>query len=137
MLYTKTCGNKWNENCITCQAVCNLLRVIELPKEFKDIRRVEKVLIARRLHFKKISIMFKGRSPKLKGPICNLPLDFVNVSNTLPRPADSNGVAIVKPKGKLQYRGHVYFESVRPNFICRLGYCNFKNKITHCIIILE
>ena len=137
MLHIKTYGNKWNENCIPCQAVCNLLRVIEPPKEFKDIRRVEKVLIARRLHFKKISIMFKGRSPKLKGAICNLPLDVVNVSNILLRRAVSNGVVIVKPKGKLQYRGHVYFESVRPNFICRLEYCNFKNKITHCIIILE
>ena len=42
--------------------------------------------------------MQKGQSPKLKGAIYNLPLDVFNVSNTLPRPVDSNGVIIVKPK---------------------------------------
>ena len=36
------------------------------------------------------------------------------------RPADSNSIVIVKLKRKLQYRGHVYLESVRPNFILRL-----------------
>ena len=53
--------------------------------------------------------MQKGKSSKLKGAIYNLPLNVFNVSNTLPRPADRNGVVIVKPKRKLQYRGHVYF----------------------------
>lgn len=35
------------------------LEVFELPKEFRDTRKFEKVLIARRLLFKKISIMPK------------------------------------------------------------------------------
>ena len=52
--------------------------------------------------------MPKGQSPKLKGALCNIPIDVVDVGNTLPRPADSNGIIIVKLKGKLQYRGHVY-----------------------------
>ena len=33
----KTCGKKLNKNCILCQAVCNMLEVCELPKEFRDI----------------------------------------------------------------------------------------------------
>ena len=61
--------------------------------------------------------MPKGQSPKLKGALCNIPIDVVDDCNTLQRPADSNGIIIVKLKWKLQYREHVYFESVRPNSI--------------------
>ena len=54
--------------------------------------------------------MPKGQSPKLKGAICNVPLEADNVCNILPRGADSNGIIMVKLKRKLMYRGHVYFE---------------------------
>ena len=109
-----------------------MLEVSELPKEFRDIRRLERVLIARRPLFKKISIMPKGQSPKLKGALCNLPIDLVDVCKTPPRPADSNGIVIVKLKRKLQYRGHVYFESVRPNktTMCQVFSLMEKVKIT-------
>ena len=75
-----------------------MLKVSELPKEFRDIRRRERVLIVTRLLFKKISIMPKGHSPKLKGALCNVPIDVVDVCKTLSRPADSNGIVIVKLK---------------------------------------
>ena len=52
--------------------------------------------------------MSKGQSPKLKGVLCNIPIDVAHVCNTLQRPADSNGVAMVKLKRKLQYRDPVY-----------------------------
>ena len=42
--------------------------------------------------------MPNGQSPKLKAALCNIPIDVVDVSNTLPRPADSNGIIIVKLK---------------------------------------
>ena len=54
-----TCRKKLKKNCIPCQAVYNQLQLCELPKEFRDIQRLEKVIVARRLHFKKISIMPK------------------------------------------------------------------------------
>ena len=111
-----------------------MLGVCELPKEFRDNQRLERVLVARRLLFKKISIMPKGQPPKLKGALCNITIDVVDVCNTLPRPADRNGIIIVKLKGKLQYRGHVYFESVRANFILRfLQYLKLNNPLYHDI----
>ena len=113
-----------------------MLEVCEHPKEFRDIRRLERVLVARRLLFKKINIMPKGQSPKLKGGLCNIPIDVVDICNILPRPADSNVIIIVKLKRKLQYRGHVYFESVRPNFILRfLQYSTLNNPLYHDIEI--
>ena len=80
--------------------------------------------------------MPKGQSPKLKGALCNVPIDVADICNTLPRPADSNGIVIVKLKRKLQYRGHVYFESVRPDIIFRLlQYLKLNNSLYHDIEI--
>ena len=39
--------------------------------------------------------MPKGQTQKLKGSICNVPVD-TNVANTLPQGADSNGILMVK-----------------------------------------
>ena len=45
------------------------------------IRQLERVLAATRLQFKKITIMTKGQSPKLKGKICNVPVNLVRTYN--------------------------------------------------------
>ena len=80
--------------------------------------------------------MLKGQSPKFKGTLCNVPIDVVDICNTLPRPVDSNGVVMVKFKRKLKYRGHVYFESVRPDIILRLlQYLKLNNSLYHDIEI--
>ena len=80
--------------------------------------------------------MLKGQTPKLKGALCNMPIDIVDVCNTLPGPADSNGIIKVKLKRKLQYKGHAYFESVRPNFILKLlQYLKLNNPLYHDIKI--
>ena len=87
---------------IPCQAVSNQLELYDFPSDFKDIRLLERVLIARRLLFNKITIMPKGQSLKVKGAICNVPLYSSEERQTLPHPADSNGLIIVKLKRKLE-----------------------------------
>ena len=43
---------------------------------------------------------------------------LINVNcNTLPRPADSNGLLIAKLKRKLEYKSHVISEVVRPGLV--------------------
>ena len=64
--------------------------------------------------------MPKGHSPKLKGALCNIPVEHVNVSFLLPRTADNNGLVIVKLKKKLEYKGRMLFEPVRARFIVDL-----------------
>ena len=41
-------------------------------------------------------------------------MDFDTTCETLPRPPNSTGILLLKLKRKLQYKGHQYFESVRP-----------------------
>ena len=58
--------------------------------------------------------------------------------NILPRPADSNGLIVVKSKRDLKYRGYVYFEPICPNVICQaLNYLKTHNKFYEDISISE
>ena len=79
--------------------------------------RPGRVLISKRILSKKVTIIPKGNFPKLKGSICNVPIDTVDISDVLLRGADSNSLVVIKLKRKLTYRGHVYFEAVRPELL--------------------
>ena len=95
----------------------NKLEISASPDVLIGLKRLERVLISEKILFKKVTIMPKGNFPKLKGSICNVPIDTVDISDVLPRGADSNGLVVIKLKRKLTYRGHVYFEAVRPELL--------------------
>lgn len=62
--------------------------------------------------------MPKVQSPKVKGIIWNITISKTdNNFKSLPRYADSNGIIVVKLKRKVEYRGHVLSEPVRPRII--------------------
>ena len=63
-----------------------------------------------------MTVMPKGKSLKMKGTICNIPVSKVDINcYMLPRPADSSGLIIVKLKGKLENKGHAVFETASPD----------------------
>ena len=95
----------------------NKLEISASPDVLIGLQRLERVLISKRILFKKVTIMPKGNFPKLKGSICNVPIDTVDISDVLPRRADSNGLVVIKLKCELTYRGHVSFEAVRPELL--------------------
>ena len=76
---------------------------------------MEKILVPKGLLFWKVAIIPKGQSPKIKGSVCNVPVETMDVSTLLSRQANSNGLVIIKSKRNLEYRGHVFFEPVRPD----------------------
>ena len=112
-----TCDSKLIKNKIPCQAVINDLELHELPADFSDIRRLEKVLIAKRILFKKVTIMPKGQAPKIKGTICNVPIEADQICNILPRGMDNNGIITVSLKKRMKFKSNVYLEPVRPDLI--------------------
>ena len=58
--------------------------------------------------FKKIAIMHgKKEFAKIKRTICNVPIETANIYNVLPRPADSNGLILIKLKQNLKYRFYI------------------------------
>ena len=100
---------------IPSQAVCNKVQIFETPAEIKKLNRLERIFIARRILFKKVTIMPKGQFPKLKGAICNIPTETSDIANVLPCSVDSSGLIMVKPK--LSVRGHVCFSPVSPESV--------------------
>ena len=75
-------------------------------------------LASKRILFKKVIIIQKVQSPKLKESICNIPISEVDRNcMSLPRPADSKGLIAVKLKRKTEYRRYLLFEPVSPNFV--------------------
>ena len=93
----------------------NKIGIEPLPKELQNIRRLEKVLISKRILFKKVAIMHgKGEFTKTKGNIYNIPVEKENVCNVLFRLVDNNGLIIVKLNRHLKYQGHAYFKPVLP-----------------------
>ena len=62
-------------------------------------------------------MQWKNEFSKVKGSICNIPLETANICNFLPRLAISNGLVVVRLKRDLTYSGYVYFKPVRSHFI--------------------
>ena len=46
-----------------------------------------------------------------------MPVEYDQTCKQLPRPPDRSGIIMLKLKRQLQFRGHVYFQAVRPEFI--------------------
>ena len=64
---------------------CNKLFVENLPKQFQGINRLERLLTSRSILFKKVTVMPKGKSLKMRSSICDIQVTEVNVNcNTLP-----------------------------------------------------
>ena len=62
--------------------------------------------------------MHKGQQRKIKGAICNVPVECDQTCNQLPHQPDRSCIIIIlKLKRKLQSRGHVYFEASPPELI--------------------
>ena len=61
--------------------------------------------------------MPEGQQRKIKGAICNVPFGYDETCNILPHPPERSGIILLKLKRKIQFRGHVFFEAVRPEFV--------------------
>ena len=123
-----TCQSYLKKSHIPAQAVCNKLQIFEDPAEIKNLNRLERILIARRILFKKVIIMPKGQFPKLKGAICNIPIDTSHITNVLSHGADSSGLIMINLKLKLSFRGHICFSPFSPGSVyLALSYLKVKN----------
>ena len=79
------------------------MQIFELPSEFLDICKLEKVLIVKSLLFKKVTVIPRGKRAKITGTICNVPIDTGDIPNLLPWPTDRNRLVIVKVKWKVDH----------------------------------
>ena len=66
--------------------------------------------------------MSRGQMQNVTRATFNVPVDGNDISNLLPKTADSTGMVIVKNKHKLEYEAHVLSEAVRPESLCNILY---------------
>ena len=132
----KICHSKVSKGKIPCQAIYNNMYVDKIPIELVSLEKLEQILIAQRIVFEKIIVMPKGQQRKVKGAICNVPVECDQTCKVLPRPPERSGVIMLKLKRKLEFRGHVYFQAVRPQFIFdALNWLKFNNPLYNNITI--
>ena len=67
--------------------------------------------------FEKKIVMPKGQQRKIKGAICNIPVECDQTCNILPCLAERSGIMLLKLKRKLEFRGHVYFQVACPQVV--------------------
>ena len=113
----KTCHLKVVKGRIPCQAVYNDMSIDEIPPELALLEKLEQILIAQRIVFEKIVVMPKGQQKKVSGAICNVPVNCDQTCKVLPRPPERSGIILLTLKRKLEFRGHVYFQAVRPQLV--------------------
>ena len=128
-----TCAKSLIKNKVPCQAVVNGLDIA--PDCLRLLNKLEIFLISKRLLFKKI-VMGKGQYPKIKGAICNIPVNVSDVVDVLPRSSHSSGILLVKLKKKIEFKGHVYFEPVSPEKVhSALLYLKVNNPLYKDVVI--
>ena len=113
----KTCHSKIIKGKVPCQALYNDMFIDDIPTELPSLEKLEQILIVQRIVFEKIVVMPKGQQRKIKGAICNVPVECDKTCQTLPRAPESSGMILLKLKRKLQFRGHVYYQAVRPEVL--------------------
>lgn len=128
--FTKNCllGIKSNEDiewvCCTCQKYLNLRKIPplsvkngckfpEIPPELK-LTEMEERLISPRIPFMQLMEKPRGGQKSLRGNVVNVPSDVNKTIKSLPRTLAETETIQVKLKRKLQFKHHVYHESVRP-----------------------
>ena len=112
-----TCYSKVTKGKIPCQAVYNNMSVDEIPTELALFEKLKQILIAQRIVFEKIIVMPKSQQKKVSRAICDVPVNCDQTCKILPRPPERSGIIMLKLKRKLQFRGHIYFQAVRPQLI--------------------
>ena len=75
------CHSYLKKSHIPAKAVCN--KIFKAPAEIKNLNRLKCILIAWRILFKNVTIMSKGQFQKIKGAICNIPIDTSDTTNIL------------------------------------------------------
>ena len=88
----KMCHSKIIKGKVSCQAMYNDMFVDDIPTELSSLEKLDQILIAQRIGFGKIVVMPNGQQRKIKGPICNVPVEYDKTCQTLPRAPESSGI---------------------------------------------
>ena len=87
---------KGHKRKITMSGCSENMYVDEIPTELFSLEKLEQILIAQRIVFEKIVVMPKEQHRKIKGAICNVPVECDQTCNQLIRPPDRSGIIMLE-----------------------------------------
>ena len=87
---------KGHKRKLPCQAVVNNMYMDEIPTELSSLEKLEQIRIAQRIVLEKIGVVHKGQQRKIKGVICNVPVECDQTCNQLPHQPDRSCIIILK-----------------------------------------
>ena len=93
-----TCHSKAIQGKVPCQVTVNNLCVDDLPTKLESLKKLEQIIIAQGIVFEKKVVMPEGQQRKIKGAICNVPVDCDQTCIILPRPTKKSGIILLKLK---------------------------------------
>ena len=67
----------------------------EIPTELSSLEKLRQIRIAQQIIFEKIVVKRKGQQRKIKGAICNVPVECDQTCNQLPHPLDRSCIIIL------------------------------------------
>ena len=117
MYICKSCSASLHKNDMPPLSTANGLEVEEIPEVLKDLSSLECVFISQRIPFMKILGLPRGQQKSIHGAVVNVQIEPEECVSVLPRIATPQSVVPVKLKRKLEYRGHCFFQNVRPHKI--------------------
>ena len=134
----QTCKNSLKASKLPSLAIANSLQLAELPSALTDLTQLEAVFISRRIPFMKLLALPRGKQRAIHGCVVNIPVVPEETASVLPRVPSPATFISVKLKRKLQYRGHVLKQNIRPFKIRQaLEFLKHKNHLYHDIDIDE
>ena len=110
----QTCQWNLKRNKLPAQSIGNALQLDPIPDELQNLSALESMLISKRVPFMKVLALPRGKQRAIHGCVVNVPINPEETYSVLPRLPSSSSMITVKLKRKLQYRGHVIKQSVRP-----------------------
>ena len=69
--------------------------VDEITTELSSLEKLKIIRRAQQIVFEKIMIMHKGQQRKIRGAICNVPVECDQTCNQLPHPPDRSCIIIL------------------------------------------
>ena len=91
-----TCHSQVIKGNLPCQAVVNgNMYVDEITTELSSLEKLRQIRIAQQIIFEKIVVKHKGQQRKIKGAICNVPVECDQTCNQLPHPPDRSCIIIL------------------------------------------
>ena len=101
--------------------------VDDTPVELASLEKLEQILIAQIKVFEKIIVMPKGQQRKVKGAICNVPVECDQTSSLLPCPPERSDIVL------LIHNSEVMYTFKQQGLTLPYKPCNGLRQIIHCI----